>query len=71
MESGIRINGKISDVAVGVTIEEMLRALDIDPESARGVAVAVNETVVRRQSWLDVRLSVGDEVEIVTALQGG
>lgn len=37
----------------------------------RGVAVAVNGTVVPRSSWSQVDLADGDRVEVLTAAQGG
>ena len=46
----------------------MARASGAD---ARGVAVALNGTVVPRQAWGDTRLKAGDDVEIVRARQGG
>lgn len=36
-----------------------------------GVAAAVNGEVVRRAAWTSTRLSDGDEIEVVTAVQGG
>jgi sulfur carrier protein len=36
-----------------------------------GVAAAVNGEVVRRAAWESTRLAAGDEIEIVTAVQGG
>lgn len=42
----------------------------IDP-GARGIAVAVNDSVVPRGRWADTILSPGDRVEIVKVLQGG
>ncbi|KPF84744.1 hypothetical protein IP70_14500 [alpha proteobacterium AAP38] len=42
----------------------------IDP-GARGIAVALNDTVVPRGRWADTILSPGDRVEIVKVLQGG
>jgi sulfur carrier protein len=36
-----------------------------------GVAAAVNGDVVRRSAWDSTRLADGDEVEVVTAVQGG
>ena len=41
------------------------------PADRRGVAVAVNGTVVPRARWDDTRLASGDVVEIVQPLQGG
>ncbi|GIE33447.1 thiamine biosynthesis protein ThiS [Actinoplanes italicus] len=37
----------------------------------RGVAVAVNGTVVPRSTWSEVDLADGDRVEVLTAAQGG
>jgi sulfur carrier protein len=36
-----------------------------------GVAAAVNGDVVRRSAWDATRLADGDQVEVVTAVQGG
>jgi sulfur carrier protein len=36
-----------------------------------GVAAAVNGEVVRRAAWLGTQLADGDEIEVVTAVQGG
>ncbi|MGQ7786202.1 sulfur carrier protein ThiS [Nesterenkonia sp. K-15-9-6] len=36
-----------------------------------GVAVAVNAAVVPRSAWATTELSHGEEIEIVTAVQGG
>jgi sulfur carrier protein len=36
-----------------------------------GVAAAVNGAVVRRAAWTETALSDGDEVDVVTAVQGG
>jgi sulfur carrier protein len=36
-----------------------------------GVAAAVNGDVVRRAAWPQTQLSDGDEIDVVTAVQGG
>jgi sulfur carrier protein len=38
---------------------------------ASGVAAAVNGKVVPRGSWAAASLGEGDQVEVVTAVQGG
>ncbi len=48
----------------------VMAADGIDP-GARGIAVAVNDSVVPRGRWADTILSPGDRVEIVKVLQGG
>lgn len=67
----IVLNGELYEVPFGTTVAELLRQLEIDPEAARGIAVAVNEEVVRRSQWAVLPLQAGDRVEVVTARQGG
>jgi sulfur carrier protein len=38
---------------------------------AAGVAAAVNGEVVRRAAWASTPLADGDQIEVVTAVQGG
>ena len=66
----LRVNGEPRDVPEGSTIEDLLRLLGRDPATP-GVAVAVNEAVVRRADWAATALAEGDRVELVTASQGG
>jgi len=65
----IRINGAPRPLEVE-RLDELLRSLGYDA-STRGVAVALNEEVVPRSAWAERRLSEGDRVEIVGAVQGG
>lgn len=37
----------------------------------RGIAVAINGTVVPRSKWNETVLSDGDDIEIVKIMQGG
>jgi sulfur carrier protein len=69
--TAIVLNGEPYAVPPGISVADLLRQLEIDPEAARGIAVAVNEEVVRRTQWAEVRLNAGDRVELVTARQGG
>ena len=64
------INGEARDVPEGMSLEALLRHLGRDP-GAPGVAVAVNDVVVRRADWASTALAAGDRVEVVTASQGG
>ena len=70
----IRVNGDDRTVPEGYPLPELLRDLEIDPgsgEETSGVAVALNESVVRRQDWDDVRLAEDDRVEVIQAQPGG
>ncbi|HET6567466.1 MAG TPA: sulfur carrier protein ThiS [Rhodothermales bacterium] len=70
-EISITVNGQAYDIADGIGLPELLRQFDIDPEQARGIAVAVNDEVVPRRQWMTYLVREGDRVEIVTAKQGG
>jgi sulfur carrier protein len=70
----ITVNGDARTVPDGYPLTELLRDLEIDPENdeqTSGVAVALNESVVRRQDWGDVRLAEEDAVEVIRAQPGG
>ena len=69
MTQTIRLNGE-SEPLVAATVYELLQSKNIGPEN-KGVAVALNGTVLPRKRWVDTRLSAGDTVDIVTAFVGG
>ena len=64
----IVINGAAHQVADDMSLE---RAVALISNAASGVAAAVNGELVRRVWWPSTRLASGDEVEVVTAVQGG
>jgi sulfur carrier protein len=64
----IVINGERREVGAGVSLAG---AVALVTAAATGVAAAVNGDVVRRGAWESTRLGAGDEVEVVTAVQGG
>jgi sulfur carrier protein len=68
MSPSIRVNGK-DEALDALTVAELLRARGI--ERARGVAVALNGSVVPAGAWREQRLASGDEVEIVRPFGGG
>jgi sulfur carrier protein len=45
--------------------------MEIDSAEASGIAVAINESVIRQSDWDDATLADGDTVEVITAQQGG
>ncbi len=51
-------------------VSVLLKALAL-PENGKGIAIAVNDTVVSRSRWLEHELRDGDRIEIVRAVQGG
>ena len=54
----------------GATIEELLADLGVEIR-ARGVAVAVDGEVVPRAEWGERRITEGQRVEALSAMQGG
>ena len=68
MSETIRINGQEEPFAGG-TIAALVAARGI--EGKRGVAIAVNGTVVPAGRWPETVLSPGDEIEIVRPFGGG
>jgi sulfur carrier protein len=65
----IRVNGR--DISLkAATIAGLLAEQAIDMER-RGIAVALNGSVIPRSAWGETELQPGDNVEIVRAMQGG
>jgi sulfur carrier protein len=63
----ITVNGEPRELTG--TVDELLDALGV--QVRRGVAVAVDATVVPRGTWATTQVADGARVEIVTAVQGG
>ncbi len=63
----ITLNGRGIETSAR-TIAELLREADA-PQN--GVAIARNQSVVRRGEWEQVQLEDGDKIEIIRAVQGG
>ena len=70
-EIALTLNGNATALPAGATVADALRAEGIAPEDAPGIAVAVNAEVIRKEAWTTTSLDPGDDVEIVTASQGG
>jgi len=64
----LTINGDQRTFDEARTIEEVLRALDLDP---RTVVVELNRTIVRRPALGSTPVNDGDVVEIVHFVGGG
>jgi sulfur carrier protein len=66
----LTVNGKSRRVRPETTVAALLEDLGFNA-AARGVAVAVNDAVVPKSTWPEKRLTEGDTVEIIHAVQGG
>jgi sulfur carrier protein len=64
----VSVNGESREIPDGTTLDLVVATLTAAP---KGVAAAVNETVVPRGQWPATPLGDGDRVEVLTAVQGG
>lgn len=62
------VNGDSRDLPAGMTVETVVAQVT---EARTGVAVALNDEVVRRAAWASTPVHEADRVEILTAVQGG
>jgi sulfur carrier protein len=67
----ITVNGLGEQYSVGTSLKDILLSREITVESAKGIAVAVNDRIIRRADWNTVQIEQGANIEIVTARQGG
>jgi thiamine biosynthesis protein ThiS len=67
----IKINGKLQDVPGDMApLSAILEFMGLDTNTT-GIAVALNLQLVSRDRWSTTMVEPQDEVEIVTARQGG
>jgi sulfur carrier protein len=64
----VKLNGELRELPDGARLAEAVAELTA---AASGIAAAVNGDVVPRGSWAATPLRDGDQVEVVTAVQGG
>lgn len=64
----LQINGAARQVAAGLGLPDLLEELGL---RGPGMAVAVNDVVVRRDDYGRVTLKPGDRIEVIQAVGGG
>jgi sulfur carrier protein len=64
----VMLNGEARELPDGTTVAQAVAELTA---LGTGIAAAVNGDVVPRGSWAATLLRAGDQVEVVTAVQGG
>lgn len=62
------VNGEEWEVADGTTVDDVMRRLRAP---ARGIAVACRGELVPRTAWPETPVRDGDQIEVLTAVQGG
>ncbi|SKA14500.1 sulfur carrier protein ThiS [Chitinophaga eiseniae] len=65
----VLVNNKLYAVQQGTTIAALLQFIQLSAQ--KGIAVAVNNQVVPRNSWNDQSLQPSDNITIIRATQGG
>lgn len=64
----ITVNGSQREVAADATVASVVASVT---GTVDGVAVALNDTVVRRSAWPTTPVREADRLEVLTASQGG
>jgi sulfur carrier protein len=65
----ITLNNQPRELIAPCTLQQLLEQLGLSAQ--KGIAVAINDTVVPRENWSDHVLQEKDEVLIIKATQGG
>ncbi|MES2454724.1 MAG: sulfur carrier protein ThiS [Bacteroidota bacterium] len=65
----ITINQQRHQFKSGCSVAQMLEK--IISEEPKGIAVAINQTIIQKSLWQDYLLRDGDEVMLIKATQGG
>jgi sulfur carrier protein len=66
----IKINGEVLNVKEKITLLDFVTGR-LDGKEPRGIAVALNDTIIPKQKWNETIVSENDTIEIVHAVQGG
>jgi len=64
----INVNDKTHEVAVGTSLDILIKSLDIQMQ---GVAVAVNLVVIPKNEWSKTILTDGMSLMLIHAVSGG
>ena len=65
----IRVNDQPRSVAGLATLQDLLRELAL--AERKGIAIAINDSVVPRRDWPSRLLAEADRVLVIQATQGG
>jgi sulfur carrier protein len=66
----IKLNGEEKVYDKELSLNELVLT-ELDSDDPKGVAVALNFSIVPKQKWNETILKDNDEIEIVHAVQGG
>ena len=63
------INDKNEELAAGTTVAKLVEKLY--PEAKGGIAVAINDNIVRKADWESREIAEGDVIVLIHAAYGG
>ena len=66
----LKVNGEKTEFEDGATLAKLIEHL-AKAKTPKGIAAAVNDAVVPREQWGEIKLREGDTIEIIRAVQGG
>lgn len=64
----VTLNGEPRDVPADLSVEGLLRHLDLEPKL---VVVELNASILRRDAYSDTPVAAGDSLELVHFVGGG
>ncbi|MBB6108051.1 sulfur carrier protein ThiS [Mucilaginibacter lappiensis] len=65
----ITVNQQVYQVTDTCNVQQMLTI--VFEALPKGIAVAINQTIIPRASWADHQISPQDQIVIIKATQGG
>lgn len=65
----IKLNNQIKNFPEQCTVQQMLD--ELIPEKQKGIAIALNNSVIPKINWHNQFLKQNDEILIIKATQGG
>ena len=66
----IKVNGENQILQEQLNLYDFLN-LQLNGEDTKGIAIALNFSIIPRQKWETTLINEDDEIEIVHAVQGG
>ncbi|GAB4449501.1 MAG: sulfur carrier protein ThiS [Bacteroidia bacterium] len=67
----IKLNDKELEISHSITLEELLlKEINLSPDK-KGVAVAVNDNIIPKNDWKNLKINDNDEILVIIAAQGG
>ncbi len=67
----IKLNDKELEISHSITLEELLlKEINLSSDK-KGVAVAVNDNIIPKNDWKNLKINDKDEILVIIAAQGG